>query len=240
MIRIRQTFGAHSGRTREFNQDVIRFGRQPANDIAFDPHADLDASGNHAEIRREAGQWILVDLGSRNGTLVQGRAVQRHVLSEGDEIEFGTGGPRVKVELNEPPRRGAPTAPPTPLDLGRDGGYAPSNSPAPAWSRSPSSRPIAPQGSSSPGSLLAPAPVLTPPLGGDGKLYGQRTMDVAVAGARASGGGAALDRNAVEEAAQRAVDARTRPLTYALIGLSIVLLGVVCILGAMVLYLITR
>lgn len=238
MIRIRQTFGAHSGRTREFNQDVIRFGRQPANDIAFDPHADLDASGNHAEIRREAGQWILVDLGSRNGTLIAGRAIQRHVLSEGDEIEFGTGGPRVKVELNEPPRRGAPTAPPTPLDLGASA-YAPSNSPAPSWSRSPSSRPQAPAGSS-PGSLLAPAPgsSLAASSGGEAKLYGQRTLDVAVANARASGPG--LDRNAIEEAAARAVDARTRPLTYALIGLSVVLLGVICILGAMVLYLITR
>jgi hypothetical protein len=242
MIRIRQTFGAHSGRTREFNQDVIRFGRQPANDIAFDPHADLDASGNHAEIRREAGQWVLVDLGSRNGTLVQGRAVQRHVLHDGDEIEFGTGGPRAKVEFTEPPRRGAPTAPPTPLDLGSQP-YAPANSPAPAWNRSPSSRPMAP-GSSSPGSLLAPGPVLTPVQGGSGagvenKLYGQRTMDVALAAARPSGAGA-VDPRAVEEAAIRAVDARTRPLTYALIGLSVVLLGVVCILGALVLYLITR
>ena len=73
----------------------------------------------------------------------------------------------------------------------------------------------------------------------ENKLYGQRTMDVALAAARPSGAGA-VDPRAVEEAAIRAVDARTRPLTYALIGLSVVLLGVVCILGALVLYLITR
>jgi|GEM_PF-2472362 len=257
MIRIRQTFGAHSGRTREFNQDVVRFGRQPSNDIAFDPHADLDASGNHAELRREAGQWVLVDLGSRNGTLVQGRAVQRHVVRSGDEVEFGTGGPRIKIEIEEPPRRGAPTAPPTPLDLGGSSsssmgfpsvgegpsGYSPSATPAPSvtpapqWSRSPSSRPIAG------GGPLAPGPILTPPAGGSGdKLYGQRTMDVAMSAARGSGGGvlAAPDRAAIEEAAVRAAESRTRPLTYALIGMSLVLLGVICILGALVLYLMTR
>jgi hypothetical protein len=253
MIRIRQTFGAHSGRTREFNQDVVRFGRQPSNDVAFDPHADLDASGNHAELRREAGQWVLVDLGSRNGTLVQGRAIQRHVVRSGDEVEFGTGGPRIKIEIEEPPRRGAPTAPPTPLDLGgpsstslggaagdAPAGYAASVTPAPQWSRSPSSRPIAG------GGPLVPGPVLTPPAGSGGdKLYGQRTMDAAMSSARGSGssaGGlmASADRAAIEEAAARAADSRTRPLTYALIGMSLVLLGVICILGALVLYLMTR
>jgi hypothetical protein len=229
MIRLKQTFGAHSGRTRELNQDVIRFGRQPSNDVAFDPHADLDASGNHAEIRREAGQWILVDLGSRNGTLIQGRAVQRHVLRNGDEIEFGTGGPRIKVEIEEPPRRGAPTAPPTPLDLGGPSSFAPSSTPAPQWSRSPSSRPIAPQ------PPLAAGPGLSPAVGGERPNRGGDGLVLA--------GGAQLasaDRAAIEEAAGRLVEARTRPLTYALIGLSVVLLGVICILGALVLYLMTR
>ncbi|GAB4195678.1 MAG: hypothetical protein OHK0013_02110 [Sandaracinaceae bacterium] len=98
-IRLHQTFGAHAGRVRELDQDVITFGRLPTCDVAFDPHADLDASGSHAEIRREGDAWVLRDVGSRNGTLVNGRPVQRHVLVDGDEIEFGTGGPRVKVEL---------------------------------------------------------------------------------------------------------------------------------------------
>lgn len=223
MIRLKQTFGAHSGRTRELNQDVIRFGRQPSNDIAFDPHADLDASGNHAEIRREAGQWILVDLSSRNGTLIQGRAVQRHVLHDGDEIEFGTGGPRIKVEIEEPPRRGAPTAPPTPLDLGGPSSFSPAGTPAPQWSRSPSSRPLAPP--APPASSVAPVAV-------------QRREPSGLAAPGPSL--ATADRAAIEEAASRLVESRTRPLTYALIGLSVVLLGVICILGALVLYLMTR
>jgi len=100
-IRLQQTFGAHAGRTREFDQDVVTFGRLPTSDVAFDPHADLDASGSHAEIRREGRVWVLRDVGSRNGTLVGGRPIERHELAQGDEIEFGTGGPRVRVELVE-------------------------------------------------------------------------------------------------------------------------------------------
>ncbi len=103
-IRLHQTFGAHAGRTRDFDQDAITFGRLPTSDVAFDPHADLDASGTHAEIRREAGVWVVRDAGSRNGTLVGGRAIQRHELADGDEIEFGTGGPRVRVEIAAAPK----------------------------------------------------------------------------------------------------------------------------------------
>lgn len=114
MLRLHQTFGAHAGRVREIDQDVVRFGRLPTNDFAFDAHADLDASGNHAEIRREGGRWVLVDVGSRNGTLVNGRPVQRSVLDGGEEIEFGTGGPRVRIEIIQG-GRGMPTAPATPI-----------------------------------------------------------------------------------------------------------------------------
>ena len=99
MIRLVQTFGAHAGRTREFDQKVVTFGRLPSNDVAFDPHADLDASGAHAEIRQEGEAWVLVDSRSRNGTLIQGRVIQRHTLAHGDEIEFGTGGPRMRFEI---------------------------------------------------------------------------------------------------------------------------------------------
>jgi hypothetical protein len=218
MIKVRQTFGAHAGRSREFHQDVIRFGRQPSNDIAFDPHADLDASGNHAEVRREAGQWLLVDLGSRNGTIVGGRPIQRHVLSSGDEVEFGTGGPRVRIEIDEPPRRGAPTAPPTPLDLGA--------APSGATVEEPP-RPSPP--------MLAPAPQLTPPHGSAFPLAPvQRAREAAVV----PSAGAPLPVDPDDLA--RAVDLRLRPLLYGVVGLGVVLCGVICILGAVVLYLLAR
>jgi hypothetical protein len=103
VIRFHQTFGAHAGRVTEVKKDKITFGRMPSCDIAFDPQADLDASGQHAEVLRQADGWHVVDAGSRNGTWLNGQKVQRAVLSSGDELEFGMGGPRVKVEILDQP-----------------------------------------------------------------------------------------------------------------------------------------
>jgi hypothetical protein len=38
-------------------------------------------------------------MGSRNGTFVDGKRIERAVLRGGEEIEFGAGGPRLLVEL---------------------------------------------------------------------------------------------------------------------------------------------
>src|SRR2546423_13675760 len=46
-------------------------------------------SGNHAPVRRVMGSFILADSGSRNGTLVNGRRIDREVLTDGDLIELG-------------------------------------------------------------------------------------------------------------------------------------------------------
>ena len=165
-IRFHQTFGAHAGRTRELDQDVITFGRLPSSDVAFDPHADLDASGSHAEIRREGNVWVLRDVGSRNGTLVAGRPVQRHELSDGDEVEFGTGGPRVRVELL------VPEAQPTVKPMGTMAA-TPILAPTPAVGAALSPPPTSPPG--------VPSTVAPPP----DKKYGQATLDAAVEAAAA-------------------------------------------------------
>ncbi|MBK8409086.1 MAG: FHA domain-containing protein [Sandaracinaceae bacterium] len=102
MIRLHQTFGAHTGRTLTFDGGPIRCGRQPENELAFDPNADLDASGFHAELVLTGTTWRLTDTKSRNGTWVNGERVTEATLADGDEIEFGAGGPRVRVELFSP------------------------------------------------------------------------------------------------------------------------------------------
>ncbi len=102
MLRIRQTFGVHAGRVLELDQAVVRIGRLPSSDVAFDPKVDLDASGRHAEIRKTDQGYDLVDVGSRNGTLVNGVLIQEARLKSGDEIECGVGGPRLTVEIVEP------------------------------------------------------------------------------------------------------------------------------------------
>jgi pSer/pThr/pTyr-binding forkhead associated (FHA) protein len=111
MIRLRQTKGADVGREFEFEQDLIRIGRLPDSDLNFDPEVDLDASGRHAEIRNEDGRYLLIDTGSRNGTWLNGRRIKHAALDDGDEIEFGRGGPKILIaSVHNQPNSREPTA----------------------------------------------------------------------------------------------------------------------------------
>ncbi len=64
----------------------IRIGRGAGNDIAL---TDLKASRNHAEVRRTGEVHEVVDLGSRNGTFLNGRQVRRSVINPGDRVSVG-------------------------------------------------------------------------------------------------------------------------------------------------------
>jgi pSer/pThr/pTyr-binding forkhead associated (FHA) protein len=61
-------------------------GRKPHNDIQID---NLAVSGEHAVIETIMNDCILEDLGSTNGTLVNGVLAKRHVLRNNDVIELG-------------------------------------------------------------------------------------------------------------------------------------------------------
>jgi pSer/pThr/pTyr-binding forkhead associated (FHA) protein len=91
--------GSLTGKTEEFTQDKITLGRGSENDIQFDPKRDLDASKNHAEIINQDGDYWLQDLGSTNGTYVNGKRVNKVKLRPGDQIEFGKGGPMTTVSI---------------------------------------------------------------------------------------------------------------------------------------------
>jgi DNA-binding response OmpR family regulator len=66
------------------DQPVTLIGR--AEDCQLQIHDPL-ASRHHAEIRRDTWRYLLVDLGSRNGTLVNGEAIQEpYQLANGDTI----------------------------------------------------------------------------------------------------------------------------------------------------------
>jgi adenylate cyclase len=69
---------------------VLRIGRSDGNDIMLTD--DMQASREHALLRRDSGgQCILLDLGSRNGTLVNGRNVTVSTrLRDGDVIRIGS------------------------------------------------------------------------------------------------------------------------------------------------------
>jgi ABC-type multidrug transport system ATPase subunit len=66
---------------------VMRIGRRPDNDIRVD---DLGVSKQHAELRRSpTGTLTIIDLGSHNGTYVNGTRVNQVELTEGDIIAIG-------------------------------------------------------------------------------------------------------------------------------------------------------
>ena len=75
------------GEDRRLEGKTVRLGRDPANDVAL--LTDSKISRSHAELRDRDGQWILVDLGSSNGTKVNDRRIEQHPLRDGDRIQLG-------------------------------------------------------------------------------------------------------------------------------------------------------
>ncbi|HTU31814.1 MAG TPA: DUF3662 and FHA domain-containing protein [Solirubrobacteraceae bacterium] len=66
----------------------VTLGRSRSSDVMVD---DPNVSRAHAEVRAHGSTWVLTDLGSTNGTRLNGRRVtQAEVLGPGDQIEVGT------------------------------------------------------------------------------------------------------------------------------------------------------
>lgn len=95
--------GARQGATEEFSKSVVSIGRHPMCDLRFDANQDLDVSAKHAEIRVLDDRYVLHDLGSTNGTFVNGRRITTHELRDGDTVVFGTNGPTVSFHASGSP-----------------------------------------------------------------------------------------------------------------------------------------
>jgi pSer/pThr/pTyr-binding forkhead associated (FHA) protein len=68
------------------DRERTRIGRRPGTDLCL-PYAAV--SGEHAVIVASASGKTIEDLGSTNGTLVNGRPIARHRLADGDRIDIG-------------------------------------------------------------------------------------------------------------------------------------------------------
>ena len=110
MIEIRILTGARAGQVDRFDKPVVVVGRHATVDLRFSPEKDLDVSGRHAEIRESEGRRTITDLGSTNGTFVNGAKIEGTVeLKDGDHVMFGAKGPdteirTVQLGISETPR----------------------------------------------------------------------------------------------------------------------------------------
>ena len=90
--------GSKQGLTETLMGQVISVGRDPSNTLSFDPFKDLDVSTRHASVTIQGGQPILQDLGSTNGTFLNGSKIQGAVpMPNGCLIQFGENGPKLQA-----------------------------------------------------------------------------------------------------------------------------------------------
>src|ERR1043165_1899179 len=112
--------GSRAGQRQEFPAgDRVRVGRHPGCEVSFDPHRDIDASSRHAELRQVDAGWVLVDLGSSNGTYVDGHRVTETPIVRNlpVAVEFGPGGPRIRLFIGDD--KAIEALPPPPLEAAR-------------------------------------------------------------------------------------------------------------------------
>ncbi|HHT9117669.1 MAG TPA: trypsin-like peptidase domain-containing protein [Candidatus Hypogeohydataceae bacterium YC38] len=89
--------GSKRGRTEVFGEESIRVGTDPDSQLRFDPLLDKSTSPFHAQIECRDGEYLLKDL--VKGTFVNNQQVEEKGLQDGDLIEFGLGGPKVRFRM---------------------------------------------------------------------------------------------------------------------------------------------
>ncbi|MDH7602109.1 MAG: FHA domain-containing protein [Armatimonadota bacterium] len=80
--------GVYAGYTFDLSGDRTDIGRDPANSLVLDK--DQMISRRHAVLMRQGETYVIQDLGSTNGTYVNGVRVQSAVLNRGDVVQFGS------------------------------------------------------------------------------------------------------------------------------------------------------
>lgn len=86
--------GDRAGDVLSVGDAPLRVGRKPGNDLVL---ADEKTSGVHCEIAPEGDRLVLKDLGSTNGTFLDGKRVTEVVLTPGDVFTVG----RLRVQFRE-------------------------------------------------------------------------------------------------------------------------------------------
>lgn len=116
--------GPLAGRSIPLSSAPLSFGRTPENSVVI---ASPLASRRHAELRFEGGAYVLYDLGSSNGTRVNGQPVSAQRLAGGDVFEIGDEAFRFELPaaFDKTLLAGPPQPAPTVPAPGQWGGAAP-------------------------------------------------------------------------------------------------------------------
>lgn len=102
----------------ELGTEVVTIGRAPTNKVTI---SDGQVSGRHAEVRPEGAGYVLVDVGSTNGTLLNGTKIPAQApqpLRNGDVVSIGSFQINVELAAGELPATIRATPP-------NEGAYAP-------------------------------------------------------------------------------------------------------------------
>ena len=84
-----------TGERIELDGDTLKIGRQASCRVVFN---DSNVSREHAQLRRTAEGWKILDLGSTNGTKINGLKIsEEQLLVNGDDLSFGTSGARFEI-----------------------------------------------------------------------------------------------------------------------------------------------
>ncbi len=86
-IHIEFSSGPNSGQIVQLANRTLVFGRTMGSDVVLD--WDGLISSQHFKIQKEENRYVLHDLGSTNGTFVNGNPVRSHELATGDQITLG-------------------------------------------------------------------------------------------------------------------------------------------------------
>lgn len=78
--------GAEQGTRFDVTTDSVQIGRGAHNPIRI---LDTEVSRSHAVLKHEDDQWTLTDIGSANGTYLNGEKITSSPVNHGDQIQFG-------------------------------------------------------------------------------------------------------------------------------------------------------
>jgi pSer/pThr/pTyr-binding forkhead associated (FHA) protein len=108
MASVTLVFAGREERTFQLDKPRLVVGRDATTDIPID---NLGISRQHCAFMQKGEVFTVQDLGSANGTFVNGRKVTEHYLNHGDEIELGKFVLRFRNEAQAGPEGAGESAP---------------------------------------------------------------------------------------------------------------------------------